>query len=178
FADTVGPRLVRGKLHTAVDQPAHDAGRMTLSRRYLTQVSHNFPANRARRRVISFPLGSINNVVGGILAESRLSGCANTGPLHGRPRSVSGHQVVETWVANFAQTGLDGRTTHRELDAQSREFWQLFLNAAASGDAGSLQGSAWEDTRHFLEELSRERVLKGFSAAETASFVFSLKRPL
>lgn len=87
-------------------------------------------------------------------------------------------QVVETWVANFAQTGLDGRATHRELDAQSREFWQLFLNAAASGDAGSLQGSAWEDTRHFLEELSRERVLKGFSAAETASFVFSLKRPL
>ncbi|ADV28123.1 anti-sigma-factor antagonist [Pseudoxanthomonas suwonensis 11-1] len=87
-------------------------------------------------------------------------------------------QVVETWVANFARTGLDGRTTQRELDAQAREFWQLFLGAVASGDAGNLQGNAWEDTRHFLEELSRERVLKGFSAAETASFVFSLKRPL
>ena len=39
-------------------------------------------------------------------------------------------------------------------------------NAAAAGDADGLQGEPWAEVRHFLEERSRERVLKGFSAAE------------
>ena len=86
--------------------------------------------------------------------------------------------IVDAWVAGFAHSAQDGRTSSRELEAQVREFWQLFLRAIASGDTADLQGGAWEETRHFLEDLSRQRVLKGFSAAETATFVFSLKQPL
>ena len=86
--------------------------------------------------------------------------------------------IVDAWAAGFAQSAQDGRTSSRELEAQVREFWQLFLRAIASGDTADLQGGAWEETRHFLEDLSRQRVLKGFSAAETATFVFSLKQPL
>src|SRR5690606_12099457 len=86
--------------------------------------------------------------------------------------------IVDAWVAGFAHSAQDGRTSSRELEAQVREFWQLFLRAIASGDTADLQGGAWEETRHFLEDLSRQRVLKGFSAAETATFVFSLKPPL
>jgi len=37
---------------------------------------------------------------------------------------------------------------------------------------------AWVSTRTFLESFSRERALAGFSSEETATFIFSLKRPI
>jgi rsbT co-antagonist protein RsbR len=39
-------------------------------------------------------------------------------------------------------------------------------------------GSHWKEIGSFLEELSRERVRQGFSSDQTASFVFSLKKPI
>ncbi|WP_372012293.1 STAS domain-containing protein [Pseudoxanthomonas sp. 10H] len=86
--------------------------------------------------------------------------------------------VIDAWVASLAQASQDGRTSQRELDVQVREFWRLFLGAMHAADAGNLQGREWDEIRHFLEDLSRERVLKGFSSSETATFIFSLKRPL
>ena len=86
--------------------------------------------------------------------------------------------VVQSWAKNLADGGQDGRTSKRELDAQVEEFWRLFLGAMGAADAGNLQGREWEEIRRFLEDLSRERVLKGFNSSETATFIFSLKRPL
>ena len=87
--------------------------------------------------------------------------------------------VVAQWVDQLAASGQgqDGRLSARELDAQVREFWRLF-QAALSANGTGVAGSEWQDTRQFLEQLSRDRVLKGFSSSETASFLFSLKRPL
>ena len=72
----------------------------------------------------------------------------------------------------------DARLSPRELDAQVREFWRLFLQALSVANVGSLSGADWQETRRFLEDLSRDRVIKGFDSAETARFLFSLKRPL
>ena len=89
-------------------------------------------------------------------------------------------QVVAGWLANLAQTGQaqDNRIASRELDNQVREFWRLFLTAMNKAPTAELKGVEWQDIRHFLEDLSRERVLKGFNSSETAAFIFSLKRPL
>lgn len=86
--------------------------------------------------------------------------------------------LVEGWVANLAAGAQDGRLSRHELDAQVREFWRLFLGAVSTADVAGLHGREWSEVRNFLEDLSRERVLKGFSSAETATFIFSLKRPL
>ena len=87
--------------------------------------------------------------------------------------------VLEQWVDHLAASGQsqDARLSARELDAQVREFWRLF-QAALSPAGNGVAGSEWQETRQFLEQLSRDRVLKGFSSSETASFLFSLKRPL
>ncbi len=87
--------------------------------------------------------------------------------------------VVAQWSDQLAGSGQgqDGRLSARELDAQVREFWRLFQTAVSTNGTG-VAGSEWQDTRQFLEQLSRDRVLKGFSSSETASFLFSLKRPL
>ncbi|WP_312238433.1 STAS domain-containing protein [Stenotrophomonas sp.] len=89
-------------------------------------------------------------------------------------------QLLAKWIENLASASQaqDTRMSQRELDAQAREFWRLFLDAISAANVGTLGGREWQDTRRFLEELSRDRVLKGFSSSETASFLFSLKRPL
>lgn len=89
-------------------------------------------------------------------------------------------QVLATWIADLARVGQgqDNRITVRELEAQVREFWRLFLAAMTASDASNLRGTQWQEIRHFLEDLSRDRVLRGFSSSETATFIFSLKRPL
>ncbi len=95
---------------------------------------------------------------------------------------IRSHQepVLAAWAGNLAGTSQaqDGRLSSRELDVQVREFWRLFLDALSATDVSALARAEWQDIRRFLEELSRERVLKGFNSAETASFIFSLKRPL
>jgi len=94
---------------------------------------------------------------------------------------IRSHQdaVVAQWVDQLAATGQgqDSRLSPREVDAQVREFWRLFQAALSTSGTG-VSGGEWQEIRHFLEQLSRERVLKGFSSSETASFLFSLKRPL
>ena len=65
-----------------------------------------------------------------------------------------------------------------ELREQSREFLALLQDAVRNGDLGNVAGSAWTSVREFLDAISRSRALQGFSPAETATFVFSLKHPL
>lgn len=87
-------------------------------------------------------------------------------------------QVVTQWAENLNAGTQDARISARELDTQLREFWRLFLDTQAQSSAAGIGSNEWAETRSFLEQLSRDRVLKGFSSSETASFLFSLKRPL
>lgn len=95
---------------------------------------------------------------------------------------IRSHQepLLAQWTDNLTSSTQtqDGRLSARELDAQAREFWRLFLEALSVANVGSLTGADWQEIRRFLEDLSRDRVLKGFDSAETARFLFSLKRPL
>ncbi|MFL6587506.1 MAG: STAS domain-containing protein [Luteimonas sp.] len=86
--------------------------------------------------------------------------------------------LADRWLATLETDNRDGRVSMRELEPQVREFWTLLRAAISRGDAANLQGREWADVRNFLEDFSRDRVLKGFSSSETATFLFSLKRPL
>lgn len=86
--------------------------------------------------------------------------------------------ISEAWLDTLTAEARDGRTSRQELDTQVREFWKLLLGAMEAGEPGDLQGREWADIRNFLEDFSRDRVLKGFSSTETATFILSLKRPL
>jgi rsbT co-antagonist protein RsbR len=65
-----------------------------------------------------------------------------------------------------------------ELREQSREFLTLLLDAVRSGNLQNVQSDAWAPLREFLGAISRSRAIQGFSPAETATFVFSLKQAL
>jgi rsbT co-antagonist protein RsbR len=63
-----------------------------------------------------------------------------------------------------------------ELQSQCQRFLALLAQGAAHG--GNVESGVYDPLRELLNEISRTRAQQGFSARETATFVFSIKRPL
>jgi rsbT co-antagonist protein RsbR len=84
--------------------------------------------------------------------------------------------VLADWMAEIRAAAPDTRISAGELDAQATEF--LALIGAAAEHGTDVNGSAWQPVREFLEDVSRSRAVQGFSTAETATFIFSLKKPM
>lgn len=65
-----------------------------------------------------------------------------------------------------------------ELRRQSGEFLALIKVATTKADLTDLANPEWKPVLEFLAGLSRDRVAKGFTPSEAATFVFSFKQPL
>ena len=84
--------------------------------------------------------------------------------------------LLDDWMSELRRAGVDQRISEAELKAQASQFLTQIADAAAQNtDVGS---EAWKPVRENLEEISRARALQGFSSGETATFIFSLKKPL
>jgi rsbT co-antagonist protein RsbR len=102
------------------------------------------------------------------------------GQLLQRVLAHSQKELLAEWLQT--QLAADSRRSdlmkESELREQSREFLGLLQEAARAGELRSLSGVAWNPVKEFLGSVSRSRALQGFSASETATFVFSLKQPI
>jgi rsbT co-antagonist protein RsbR len=88
-------------------------------------------------------------------------------------------ELLEGWVSTLvARTGRREASAESELRRQASRFLTLVANAVNSSGAGDIDGSAWQEARQLLSEISATRVRQGYSSIETANFVFSLKEPL
>jgi len=87
-----------------------------------------------------------------------------------------GDEITTEWLGELRNSGDYRRVDDRELQAQAQRFVQLIAGAAPS--SADVRTSAWAEARAFLADLSRARVAQGFASDQTATFVFSLKRPL
>jgi rsbT co-antagonist protein RsbR len=82
------------------------------------------------------------------------------------------------WMKDLAgRLNGDRRISESELSTQTREFLGLLQTACAEG-IESLESEVWAPILEFLEEVSRSRAVQGFTSDQTASFVFSFKKPL
>jgi rsbT co-antagonist protein RsbR len=86
--------------------------------------------------------------------------------------------ILAGWINEQLATARQGVISEVELKEASRAFLSQFSRAASGDFSERLEGPAWDTVRLHLDSLSRERVIQGFSASETASFIFSLKKPL
>ncbi|WP_325342318.1 STAS domain-containing protein [Xylophilus sp.] len=87
--------------------------------------------------------------------------------------------ILKAWTEQqFADTGRRELLSESELAEQSRAFLALLAAALSHGGEATLSGPHWDDIRASLSALSRGRALSGFTPSETATFVFSLKKPL
>lgn len=87
-------------------------------------------------------------------------------------------EVLTAWVKEQLKEARVESLPAAELRAQCDEFLTLIAVPKDSDSILDDGSEAWAPSRAFLADLSRTRARQGFSPSETASFVFSLKRPL
>jgi rsbT co-antagonist protein RsbR len=85
--------------------------------------------------------------------------------------------LLDEWVAQISAGGPRGLSTN-ELRTHAKEFLGLLVDATRKGDGVPDGSSSWGPMRDLLESLSREWGTAGYTPSETATFVFSFKKPL
>ena len=98
------------------------------------------------------------------------------------PEILATHEdsLLKEWIS--LQTASAHRrlspAEERQLAANSREFLSVFRAAAQSGNTTDITKHEWAQTREFLTDVSATRAKAGFTPAQTATFIYSLKEPL
>jgi len=88
-------------------------------------------------------------------------------------------EIIAKWLET--QEKFSRRMSASEQEHLSRSSRDLLGNiraATANGANADLAAKEWDATREFLQDFSSSRAKEGYTPAETASFVFSLKQPL
>ncbi len=93
------------------------------------------------------------------------------------PEILAAHEseLLRDWVAEREASGPDRGPDLREVCA---EFLAKLRFAVRGGHLDDVLGPDWAGLREMLAGLSRARGIQGFTPTETATFVFSLKKPL
>jgi len=87
--------------------------------------------------------------------------------------------LLDEWLREQLSAFRAGsKISESELRGQSKEFLTLLQQATQGGTVADVQGPSFGRVRDMLGDVSRSRGLQGFTPTETATFVFSLKRPL
>lgn len=88
-------------------------------------------------------------------------------------------EILAHWLRELDATGAtsDSRSSSGDVRQQSEKFFELVVNAASSGGS-DITTAPWGPVREFLEKLSTSRARLGYTSLQTASFIFSLKKPL
>lgn len=82
------------------------------------------------------------------------------------------------WMRHLGKSlNGDRRISESELSTQTREFLGLLQTASADG-IESIENKSWAPLLEFLEDVSRSRAIQGFTSEQTATFIFSFKKPL
>ena len=103
------------------------------------------------------------------------------------PTSDAASQLLHTALTRDEQgllsewrRGLQQETGARaqELLGQTDDFLRAVRAGFAEDAHGNVHGEAWAPARELVVRISRQRATAGYTPIETATFLFSLKRPL
>lgn len=89
-------------------------------------------------------------------------------------------ELLGEWLAEQQKASTRQKSLIKESEAraQSEEFLRLLTQAVQGESADNVMAPEWSGVRELLSSISRTRGLQGFTPTETASFVFSFKKPL
>ena len=89
-------------------------------------------------------------------------------------------ELLDLWRGQLTASGqaADRRTTVADVDKDASEFVNRLFDGLQQGGGADVTAASWEAMRGFLDEFSRQRAVRGFSAEQTAAFVYSFKKVL
>ena len=87
--------------------------------------------------------------------------------------------LVKEWIKELRTSGSarESRIAEGEIFAQAKEFVGLLQQATQSGNVLDISKPEWAGVVQFVDAISRSRVQQGFNSDETATFIFSFKKP-
>ncbi|HXZ07678.1 MAG TPA: STAS domain-containing protein [Paraburkholderia sp.] len=87
--------------------------------------------------------------------------------------------LLSEWMnQHYTVVARRGLVDEAELRNQFARFMELLAPAFAASTSSDIHQPAWAEVRSFLSDFSVQRARQGFTPADTARFVFSLKQPL
>ncbi len=88
-------------------------------------------------------------------------------------------QLVGEWIEeqSSVKSHRGQRPNETDLRRECTEFIGHLRNAVKA-ENDDIDSPVWDGVRNLLQDLSKSRSAQGYSPSETASFVFSLKKPL
>ena len=104
-----------------------------------------------------------------------------SGGLIAKVLETRGGEIRAGWLKDLSGSvgkSAQGRISRDDLEQQCAQLLRLLAAMARGRHVGDLGDPESKPMREFLEATSKSRVLQGFSSTETATFIFSLKRPL
>jgi rsbT co-antagonist protein RsbR len=96
------------------------------------------------------------------------------------PEILKKHQagILHEWTAELKSTLGRKLIRDDELEQQCTEFLRELQSATAKAELEDPDGAAFAQLREVVAGIARQRGLAGFSPSETATFIFSFKKPL
>src|ERR1700685_849205 len=85
-------------------------------------------------------------------------------------------RIRTDWINDMAKSVQRADLISRvELDEQTRSLLSAIAKGASSGQSDDVTRPEWSSARELLQDISASRARQGFTPAETATFVLSLK---
>lgn len=90
------------------------------------------------------------------------------------------NEILQDWVnAEIKELTLKPNLINEEdFRNESKEKLKLFIEALQNDENLDIRDANWDSLKNYIERISIERVKKGFTSLETATFLFLLKEIL
>jgi len=89
-------------------------------------------------------------------------------------------EILTEWISDLKATpaARGGRISEEETVTQARSFVKLLSEGTGPEGSADISADQWRPMTEFLEGISRTRAIQGFTSDQTATFIFSFKKPL
>jgi rsbT co-antagonist protein RsbR len=87
--------------------------------------------------------------------------------------------IADQWISlQAAEDKRSSASEKQDAARKSRDFLGALQSAVQSERVDDLSGSGWNRAKDLLKDFSSSRAKSGYTPTETASFIFSLKKPI
>jgi rsbT co-antagonist protein RsbR len=88
-------------------------------------------------------------------------------------------QIRTEWLRDMGKSlQRSDLMSKTELEEQSRSVLHAVVTGVKTGGTTDLSAKGWNNARELLQSISASRARQGFSPAEVATFILSLKQPV
>jgi rsbT co-antagonist protein RsbR len=88
-------------------------------------------------------------------------------------------EILRQWLIDLSASSRRGDLmSDQDVRSQATQFLKSVTASVQQGSGFDSRAPQWKAVTELLDEVSRSRAIQGFSPSETATFVFTVKKPI